>query len=384
MTRGITDLSQLARYQRLVLEFVAAEGAENYWRQFHPDLSPSGWHLGHCIFTENYWIREVIEGQPIAPGDRDLYVPEFSYKPVRGRYLPAFTELIDWAEQEQTNNAQRLRQLQRRRHPLLKGGYLGTFLVQHYAQHYETLCQVRSQRQLLHSSAIRARQPLSGGRPDADAGVRLPAGLYAVGQSRTGHPYDNEHPRHMVTLAGCLVSRRPLTNREYLGFMQAGGYNHRDYWSEAGWRWRVTNAVQQPGYWCQNDAGHWYGIGPAGAYQLRPAEPVSGISRYEAEACAAWAGGRLPHEHEWEAAARAGLLEQIGRVWEWCGNRFYPYAGFRAWPYEGYSVPYYNDRHFVLRGGSRHTRRVIKRPSFRNYYEADKRHIFAGIRLAYD
>lgn len=384
MIQRITDLSRLARYQRLVLEFVAAEGAENYWRQFHPDLSPSGWHLGHCVFTENYWIREVVEGKPIGELDRGLYVPEFSYKPARGNQLPAFTELIDWAAREQDNNICRLQKLQQYRHPLLKAGYLGTFLVQHYAQHYETLCQVRNQRRLLQSAADGAGRALPTGKPSADNSAGLPTGHYAVGQTTTGKPYDNEHPRHAVMLASCRINRRPVTNSEYLGFMQAGGYNHRDYWSEAGWRWRVTNAIQQPGYWRQNDAGHWYGIGPAGAYQLRPAEPVSGISRYEAEACAAWAGGRLPHEHEWEAAARAGLLEQIGWVWEWCGNRFYPYAGFRAWPYEGYSVPYYDDRHFVLRGGSRHTRRVIKRPSFRNYYEADKRHIFAGIRLAYD
>lgn len=377
-------IEQLTRYQRLVLDFVKADGADHYQQQFHPDLSPSGWHLGHCVFTENYWIREVIEGQPIAIDDRELYIPEFSYKPARGNQLPAFTDLIDWAVAAQRDNAYRLQRLWNRRHPLLKAGYLGTFLVQHYAQHYETLCQVRSQRHFKQPAATRVRRPLTTSKASANASIPLPTGSYAIGQPQATKPYDNEHPRHAVTLAGCRISRRPVSNSEYLAFMQAGGYDDPAYWSEAGWHWRQASNICQPGYWRRDDQGHWFGIGVGGAHQLRQTQPVYGINLYEAAAFAAWAGGRLPHEHEWEAAARNGLLEQIGQVWEWCGNTFYPYTGFKAWPYDGYSQPYFDNRHFVLRGGSQHTRRVIKRASFRNYYEADKRHIFAGVRVVWD
>ncbi len=374
---------QLRRYQQLVLDFVTADGADHYQQQFHPDLSPSGWHLGHCVFTENYWIREAIEGRPIDIDDRDLYVPEFSYKPVRGHQLPAFTDLVDWASKEQRDNVGRLQRLQNPRHPLLKAGYLGIFLVQHYAQHYETLCQVRSQRQLQQSGG-QGWPLVAASKPAADAGRPLPAGRYAVGQPQATKPYDNEHPRHTVTLAGCRIGRRPVSNSEYLAFMQARGYDNPLYWSEAGWRWRQASDIDQPGYWRRDDQGRWFGIDIDGPQPLRPEQPVCGINQYEAAAFVAWAGGRLPHEHEWEAAARNGLLEQSGRVWEWCGNTFYPYAGFRAWPYDGYSLPYFDNRHFVLRGGSHHTRRVIKRASFRNYYEADKRHIFAGVRVVWD
>ncbi|MCS3902975.1 iron(II)-dependent oxidoreductase [Methylohalomonas lacus] len=381
----MSSLERLARYQRLVLDLVTDEGTDHYSHQFHPDLSPSGWHLGHCVFTENYWIREVIEAQPLAAANRDLYVPEFSYKPARGQQLPDFHDLIDWAGREQRENSRRLQQLQHnpRRHPLLRGGYLHDFLIQHYAQHYETLCYARAQRQLQQASAVPVR-PLPVRRPNARDAVTLAGGDYAVGQTAPGRPYDNEHSRHTITLAGCRLAHRPLSNAEFFGFMEDGGYERRELWSDAGWHWLQTAAVARPGYWRCDDPGHYFQVSPAGAERLRPGAPVVGINYHEAAAVAAWAGARLPHEHEWEAATRSGLLQGRGQVWEWCANAFYPYPGFQAYPYDGYSLPYFDNAHFVLRGGSRYTRRVIKRPSFRNYYEADKRHLFAGVRLAWD
>ena len=84
-----------------------------------------------------------------------------------------------------------------------------------------------------------------------------------------------------------------------------------------------------------------------------------------------------------EVACRLQRLEQTGRAWEWCDNSFYPYDGFRPFPYEEYSAPWFNGNHYSLRGGSLHTRPAIRRPSFRNFYQPDKRHIFAGLRLVY-
>lgn len=378
-------LSQLERYQQQVLAFVNDDGADHYQYQFHPDLSPSGWHLGHCVFTENYWIREVIEQQPIDDRDRSLYVPEFAHKPERGKRLPSFHELVTWAHSQQRENTERIATLlkDRRRHPLLKAGYLGIFLVQHYAQHYETLCQVRAQRQLQRCTPRQVKKPLTAIRPRRETMI-LSAGNYPIGQNRPHRPYDNEYPAHRVTLSGCRIARLPATNAEYLAFMEADGYRNRRLWSDTGWQWLQAAGVDHPCYWQRNHDGHWYVIGPGGVQILKPADAVCGLSYHEAQAFATWVGGRLPHEHEWEAAARSNLLEGRGQVWEWCDNAFYPYSGFEPHPYDGYSKPYFDGRHFVLRGGSRHTCRVIKRPSFRNYYEADKRHIFAGVRPAFD
>ncbi|HET9123059.1 MAG TPA: SUMF1/EgtB/PvdO family nonheme iron enzyme, partial [Acidiferrobacteraceae bacterium] len=63
---------------------------------------------------------------------------------------------------------------------------------------------------------------------------------------------------------------------------------------------------------------------------------------------------------------------------------FAPYPGFRAFPYGGYSRPWFDGRHRVLKGGSRHSGPWLRRPSMRNFYTPEKRHIFSGVRLATD
>jgi iron(II)-dependent oxidoreductase len=69
----------------------------------------------------------------------------------------------------------------------------------------------------------------------------------------------------------------------------------------------------------------------------------------------------------------------VGQFWV----QFNTYEGFKAFPYPEYSQPWFDENHYSLRGGCLHTRRVIKRPSFRNFFEPDKRHVFAGLRLVF-
>jgi iron(II)-dependent oxidoreductase len=76
-------------------------------------------------------------------------------------------------------------------------------------------------------------------------------------------------------------------------------------------------------------------------------------------------------------------MEDSGHVWEWCANTFFPYPGFKPFPYDEYSLPWFDGQHYSLRGGSRHTRRDLRRCSFRNFYTPEKRHVFAGVRLAW-
>lgn len=379
------QLLRLQRYQQLVRGSVAGFSHAAAQQQFHPDLSPAGWHLGHCVYTEQYWIDEVARQQPLAAELRTLYVPEYAPKPERGKRLPTTEKLLAWAQEQQRLNLGKIEQLYTHRQSsrLLRRGYLIDFLIQHYAQHYETLCQIKVQQQKQLAETYQVHKTLHGHTATADM-FELVAGEYSIGNTQSDRAYDNEHDRHPVELAGCDLTQQPVSNARYLAFMRAGGYEQSSLWSASGWHWRQTNSITRPDHWFQDTDGHWYGIDIDGPADLPANTAVTGLSYYEAEACARWLGGRLPHEHEWEAALRQGGLQKTGQAWEWCSNPLFPYPGFAAFPYDGYSMPYFDDAHFVMRGGSRYTQRVIKRPSFRNYFEADKRHQFAGLRVAFD
>jgi len=112
----------------------------------------------------------------------------------------------------------------------------------------------------------------------------------------------DEKPQHRVAVAGFWIDRTEVTNAQYRKFVDAGGYNQQQYWTEAGWAWKGQNNATQPKCWANTDYN-------------QAAQPVVCVSWYEATAYAKWAGSRLPTEAEWEKAARG----TDGRIYPW-GN----------------------------------------------------------------
>ena len=101
------------------------------------------------------------------------------------------------------------------------------------------------------------------------------------------------------------IDRFPLTNGQYRRFVGAGGYVEQKYWSADGWAWREKEKIDKPV-----------------AMEMPPynllSAPIVGVSWYEGEAYARWAGKRLPTEQEWERAARG---DEDGRKYPW-GDEF--------------------------------------------------------------
>lgn len=339
--------------------------------QLHPELSPAAWHLGHMGAVENFWVQEQVTGEPLTQADKALWFPEFTPKRERAARLPPLPEIIARVRAGHARNRALLGKGSA--HPLLAHNYLPHFLLQHHAQHVETLQQIRLQH-WRQSSAADANGPLI--EPCAPrtqfvevGGVEFEAGNECI------EAFDNEGPRPRVTLAPYSIATRVVTNAEYLGFVQGGGYRERCYWSDAGWRWLQESHVDAPCYWRASARG-WHAADGASSDAA-----VFGISYHEAAAFARYAGARLPHEHEWEYAAREGLIAW-GDAWEWCANAFYPYPGFKPFPYAGYSQPWFDGAHQTLKGASLHTQPCLRRAAFRNFYPRAHRHVFAGIRLA--
>lgn len=151
--------------------------------------------------------------------------------------------------------------------------------------------------------------------------VYVPAGCFLMGTSEAEADYalsleapdwvsrrlPSEQPQHEVCLTkGYWIDRTEVTNASFQAFVEAGGYSQREWWSAQGLRWLDRQKSDSLPVVCQETA---------------PEMPRTCITWYEAEAYAAWRGGALPTEAQWEYAARSP--ESFIYPWgnEWDANR---------------------------------------------------------------
>jgi ergothioneine biosynthesis protein EgtB len=230
---------------------------------------------------------------------------------------------------------------------------------------------------------------------------RHPPGLRDIGHRGSGFAFDNEGPAHTVYLSSFEFALRPVTNGEYLQFMDEDGYARPEFWLSDGWAVRERHGWTAPLYWSR-DTDEWSLFTLRGQRPLVPAEPVCHVSFYEADAYARWAGCRLPTEFEWETAvgpaeANGNFLDsghlhpakstgaRYGDVWEWTASPYVAYPRYRPPPG---ALGEYNGKfmcnQMVLRGGSCVTPAGHTRPTYRNFFPPEARWQFTGIRLAKD
>ncbi len=232
--------------------------------------------------------------------------------------------------------------------------------------------------------------------------LRLDAAEVWVGwpEGEAGFAFDNESHGQRVALKAFEIDATPLSAGAYLRFVESGGYDQPEHWHGAGGAWRQQMARahperSHPERW-RRSAGGWQVRWFDRWQPLQPDAPVIHVNAYEAEAYCAWAGRRLPHAAEWEAAAALqetpGLSPQLPRsasegvrftwghsVWEWTADNFEPYPGFSPGPYRDYSAPWFGD-HRELRGGAFATHERMHHPRYRNFFLPERADVFAGFR----
>ena len=374
---------------------------EDYVVQPTADVSPPKWHLGHTT-----WFWETFVLVPNAPGykifhDDFSYVFNSYYETVGKRVLRTdrgnlsrptvagvyeYRAYVDEHMSRFLNNAD---ELSPDLHELIELG------LNHEQQHQELLISdikyILGHNPLLPAIAMPMVTQRENQFPSTATrrSVTLPEGIYTIGYQNTNDAltsafhFDNEEGAHKVYLNETVLAGNLVTNGEYLTFIEAGGYRNFRHWLADGWAWVNTNGIQAPLYWHRIEGAWWYytfdGLAPVDLDA-----PVCHVSYYEADAYARWKGGRLPTEFEWEAARTGEPGNQLswGMRWEWTNSAYLPYPGFVT--AEG-AVGEYNGKfmsgQMVLRGASVATPDGHARPTYRNFFQPDKRWQFTGIRL---
>ncbi len=404
------------RERQATLRLAAPLSAEDCAIQSMPDASPVKWHLGHTS-----WFFETFVLQPAmavrAPSRPEFRVLFNSYYNAVGRQHPRHLRgllsrpsIDDVLAYRQQVDGLVLDLLRREALPAELMNVLALGL-NHEQQHQELI--LTDIKHLFFSNPLRPAYRAPEGSPRHQSApqrwIGHAAGLRRIGHEGTEFSFDNETPRHRVFLEPFEISSRPVTNEEFLAFIEDGGYTRPELWLADAWTALREQGWEAPLYWERHDDA-WVQFSLSGQSEVRPQEPVCHVSYWEADAFARWAGARLPTEAEWEVAASEAPIEGnfvesgqlhprpgpprgagrvpddlFGNVWEWTSSAYGPYPGYR--PLEG-ALGEYNGKfmcgQLVLRGGSCATPRSHIRATYRNFFYPQTRWQFSGIRLARD
>ncbi|WP_081716243.1 ergothioneine biosynthesis protein EgtB [Paraburkholderia mimosarum] len=361
--------------------------------QSMPDASPTKWHLAHTTwFWETFVLEQNLPGY--TPFDLDFPFLFNSYyeslgprhpRPQRGLLSrPGSSRVADYRHYVDRHIEELLGTLPvatlNSLEPLVRLG------LAHEQQHQELL--LMDILHLFSQSPLHPAYRSDWPRPDAGRPGKFRThhgGLVSIGDAESPFAFDNERPRHRTWIEPFEISDRLVTNRDWLRFMNDGGYTTARHWLSDGWDRVRAEGWDAPLYWRRSSAEQgWTEITLRGLEPLDLDAPVMHISYYEAAAFAAWADARLPTESEWEIAARAGLLEQADDVaWQWTCSAYMPYPGFKptadaAGEYNGKFM----SGQMVLRGAAFATPDDHTRPSYRNFFRPEQRWMFSGVRLA--
>ncbi|WP_138485168.1 ergothioneine biosynthesis protein EgtB [Dyadobacter bucti] len=383
------DLSTRFAAIRQHTEFICRPlKTEDYVVQPCADVSPPKWHLGHTTwFFETFILKPFLPDYKVYDSQYDFVFNSY-YETVGARVIRTDRGNLSRPTVEDVFAYRKY--IDEHMGRFLENGDFSLNLIEtvdlglnHEQQHQELL--------MTDIKYILGHNPLfppyateyvpNGLKSMASPFHQVVAGNYQIGFEGEGFSFDNEHGRHQVWLNDFKIATSLVSNREYLEFINSGGYQNFNYWHAEGWDWVRREHIGAPLYWHLID-GKWMNYDLGGLTEIIPENPVCHLSFYEATAFANWKGFRLPTEAEWEVASAAF---DWGSRWEWTNSAYLPYPGFKK--ADG-AIGEYNGKfmvsQMVLRGASQATPVGHSRSTYRNFFHPHLRWQFTGLRLILD
>ncbi|MDB9486179.1 5-histidylcysteine sulfoxide synthase [Dolichospermum circinale CS-537/01] len=230
----------------------------------------------------------------------------------------------------------------------------------------------------------------------------IPGGVVKLGKNQDDLTFgwDSEYGNLEVEVQPFLASQYLITNGEFLEFVQAGGYNNSNYWNAESWEWKQLYNVEYPKFWITQENNYRYRA-TFDEIDLPLDWPVE-VNHYEAMAYCQWKGKntRLMTEAEWNQALKisedyrlsnnynlnlqfisptpvgmfsennqSAISDLRGNVWEWLSSTFYSLPGFQTHNlYPDQSAPFFDNKHFMMLGGSWATNGTMALACYRNWF----------------
>lgn len=278
--------------------------------------------------------------------------------------------------------------------------------LEHRWMHAETFAYLLHNLEYAQKSSNGYSAPHYRERPVDSSMIPIPAGTATLGQSAGEFGWDNEFSEHRAHVPAFAIRRHKVTNGEYLRFVRDG--------------------APPPHFWIRRD-GQFFYRGMFGEIPLPANAPVY-VTHEEAAAYAKWFGQKLPTEaqfhraafgtpggaerdypwgdsapeaahgnfdfHHWDPVdvdatpagdSAFGVAQLVGNGWEWTSTKFGPFAGFEPFSfYPGYSRNFFDEEHYVMKGGSPRTAACLLRRSFRNWFRPNYPYAYASFRTVED
>jgi iron(II)-dependent oxidoreductase len=295
-------------------------------------VNPPLWEIGHVAWFQEFWVLRHLKNRRalLDNGDSLYNSTDIAHDSRWELILPSRPATLHYMENVLDNC---IRSISESRELSQEELYFYLLAMFHEGMHAEALAYTR---QTLGYAAPPFLEQVD--RFDASGpcfgDVEIPGGTFLIGApADSPFVFDNEKWAHPVQVKPFRIARAPVTNGEYLAFVEDGGYRQECFWSSAGWHWlnaggapelehsfarffnrspdsaaspsKAQGKREHPAYWHRSANGRWQQRIYDRLEPLRENLPAVHLSWYEADAYCNWATRRLPTEMEWEVAAAA-------------------------------------------------------------------------------